>query len=149
MKDDALFYTCSLIEYIGRSKKRSRSAVVDKLGKENLKRIYRYAEVLHCEPIEKIADEYIHLIRLRKGTYDNIAACKYLVPDYWAIGSVYSRLIEDVQKDDVISALVEVYHSKLSEHISDYNSAICFQPRDYLREQYIQEKSKKDDGSQT
>lgn len=142
MKNNALFYTCSLIEYIGRSQKRSRSAIVDKLGEENLKRIYRYADVLHCEPIEKIADEYIHLIKLRKGNYDNVAACKYLIPDYWAIGSVYSRLIEDAQKDDVISTLIEVYHSKLSDHISDYNSAIYFQPRDYLHEQYKQEKSK-------
>lgn len=139
MKDNALFYTCSLIKYIGRSKKRKRNDVVDKLGKENLNRIYRQSDVLHCEPIAKIADEYIKLIHLNKGRYDNAAACKYLVPDYWSIGSVYARLIEDVKGKDIITSLMDVYHSQLSDNISDYNSAIYFQPRDYIYDQYMQE----------
>ena len=54
-----LFYLCSLIEVIGRKQKLTRKDVVDALGKENIDRIYRQAEILHCEPIEKIADEYI------------------------------------------------------------------------------------------
>lgn len=32
--NDALFYTCSLIEYIGRNVKRRRKEVTDFLGKE-------------------------------------------------------------------------------------------------------------------
>ena len=40
-----LFFTCSLIEYIGRRAKRTRRKVVDILGKERLKRIYEYADV--------------------------------------------------------------------------------------------------------
>ena len=47
-----LFYTCSLIEYIGRQIKRKRYEVVDLLTKERIKRIYKYADILHCEPIE-------------------------------------------------------------------------------------------------
>lgn len=137
MKDNALFYTCCLIEYIGRKKLRSRSAVVHKLGRENLSRIYRYSDVLHCEPIEKISDEYIHRIRLNKGNYDNVSACKYTVPDYWDIGDVYSRLIEDVNQGDVIETLVEVYDSKLSDQILDFNSALYCQSRDYLKASYV------------
>lgn len=39
MKNDSnLFYTCSLIEYIGREKKQRRSAVVNYLGKNTIKR---------------------------------------------------------------------------------------------------------------
>ena len=45
-----LFYTCSLIEYIGRQIKRKRYEVVDLLTKERIKRIYKYADILHCEP---------------------------------------------------------------------------------------------------
>ena len=33
--------------------------VVQKLGKENIKKIYEHAEVYHCENIEKVADEFI------------------------------------------------------------------------------------------
>ena len=35
-----LFFTCSLIEYIGRRVKRTRRDVVETLGKERLERIY-------------------------------------------------------------------------------------------------------------
>jgi choline kinase len=34
-KDNDLFYTCSLIDYIARKTKNKRVAVVDALGKEN------------------------------------------------------------------------------------------------------------------
>lgn len=62
MKNDSnLFYTCSLIEYIGREKKQRRSAVVNYLGKNTIKRIYNYADVFHCDPIEKVADEFIEI----------------------------------------------------------------------------------------
>ena len=48
-----LFFTCSLIEYIGRSVKRTRREVTDFWGKDRISRIYEYADVFHCEPIEK------------------------------------------------------------------------------------------------
>ena len=51
--NSALFYTCSLIEYIGREQKQKRDNVVKLLGREIIKRIYRYADIFHCEPIKK------------------------------------------------------------------------------------------------
>ena len=58
-----LFFTCSLIEYIGRNRKQHRREITDYLGRENIKRIYDYADVFHCEPIQKVAAEFI----FRKG----------------------------------------------------------------------------------
>ena len=52
--NSALFYTCSLIEFIGRERKLKRSELVSFLGSKVIERIYRYADVFHCEPIEKI-----------------------------------------------------------------------------------------------
>ena len=46
-----LFFTCSLIEYIGRKVKRTRREVVDFLGKDQIERVYEFADVFHCEPI--------------------------------------------------------------------------------------------------
>ena len=57
--NSALFFTCSLIEYIARVTKNKRAAVVDYLGGDDVKRIYNYADVFHCEPIEKVADDFI------------------------------------------------------------------------------------------
>lgn len=134
--NSALFYTCSLIEFIGRMQKQPRSAVVDFLGKDTLLRIYKFADIFHCEPIEKTADDFITLRQIPLGSFDNVATCRYTVPDYWTIGEVYERLIEDVtqSEDDqaIVDKLMEVYASWIDEAISNYNSDFYYQPRDYL-----------------
>lgn len=135
--DSALMYTCSLIERIGRDMKLRRGEVVEGLGREAIERIYRHADVLHCEPIERVADEYARLSSLEQGDFDNVAACRYDPPDYWAIGKVFERLIEDVATADTISTLMEVYGSWICDAVSNYNSDLFYQPRDYLRECYL------------
>lgn len=136
-----LFYTCSLIEYIGRDRKLRRGEVVTLLGEENLRRIYTHACVLHCEPVAKVADDFIAMYSLPEGGYDNVASCRYAVPDYWTIGEVYERLIEDVcpgdDTNDIIRMLISVYTSWIDPAISNYNSDLFYQPRDYLRECFL------------
>ena len=90
--DSALFYTCSLIEFIGRKCRQKRSAVVNFLGENTIDRIYRNADILHCEVIDSVADRYIELLHIPGGEFDNVAMCKYTIPDYWTIGAVYERL---------------------------------------------------------
>lgn len=137
MKDDsALFFTCSLIEYIGRIQKRKRGEVVTAIGDDTLRRIYKYSDVLHCEPIMKTADEFIRMREILPGDFDNVAACRYEVPDYWTIGEVYKRLIEDVMCENTVDTLKEVYASWISDAISNYNTDFFYQPRDYIRECY-------------
>ena len=134
MNDSALFFTCSLIEKIGRMQKMKRSEVVKALGEETLRRIMRYADVLHCEPLEKVADDFITLRSVPTGSFDNVASCRYTVPDCWTIGKVYARLIEDVQGDDTVATLMVVYGSWLNDNIQRLNSDLYYQPRDYLAE---------------
>ena len=88
--NNALFFTCSLIEYIGRRIKRTRREVTDYLGKDRLKRIYEYADVFHCEPIEKTADEFIEETQMAEGSFDNVKECRYTVPGYWISGKYMS-----------------------------------------------------------
>ena len=57
--DNNLFFTCSLIEFMGRQRKLRRADVVSGLGDKAINRIYNYADVFHCEPIAKVADETI------------------------------------------------------------------------------------------
>ena len=59
MNDNSLFFLCSLIEFIGRQQKQRRGRIVELLGENVIKRIYDYADVFHCEPIEKVADDFI------------------------------------------------------------------------------------------
>lgn len=133
--DSALFYTCSLIEFIGRQQKQKRAFVVERLGTDNTKRIYDYADVFHCEVIEKVANDFIQIANIPEGTFDNVAKCNYIIPDYWTIGEVYERLIEDIAEESgktVLQVLTEVYGSWIDETISNYNSDFYYQPRDYI-----------------
>lgn len=128
-----LFFTCSLIEYIGRRMKRTRKEVTDYLGKDRIARIYEYADVFHCEPIEKVAAEFMEESGITKGDFDNVKECRYSVPDYWDIGEVYERLIEDSYADEqIVDGIWEVYHSWIDAHISNYNTDFYYQPRDYI-----------------
>ena len=136
MSDDKLFYACSLIEYIGRVTHNKRSALVQMLG-DYLKRIYSHADVFHCEPIEKVADDFIERRKISEGTYDNVKLSKYEVPGYWDIGKVFERLIEDVEGDlDRVDGIRKVYTSWISDKILNFNSDLYYQPRDYLAECY-------------
>ena len=56
-KDNDLFFVCSLIEYISRKTKNTKKYIVEKLGKEAIKKIYDLAEVYHCENMEKVSEE--------------------------------------------------------------------------------------------
>lgn len=102
INDSDLFFTCSLIELIGRTTKQKRSAVTSLLGKKVVSHIFANAGVLHCEPIAKTAEVFIGMCNIPVGNFDNVADCKYEVPDYWTIGKVFARLIEDVTSGDVV-----------------------------------------------
>lgn len=131
--NNKLFFTCSLIEYIGRRMKRTRKEITDELGKEAIERIYEYADVFHCEPIETVAVEFIEEYGITQGDFDNEKECRYRVPDYWIMGEVYERLIEDSYSNEAITdGIWEVYHSWIDDHLSDYNTDIYYQPRDYI-----------------
>ena len=134
--NNALFYTCSLIEYISRKTKNHRNDVIRFLDND-IERIYKYQDVFHCEPIEKVADDFITRNNIPTGEYDNISKCKYAVPDYWDIGEVFERLIEDCYDErDVFVGIRDVYSSWLAEKILNFNSDLYYQPRDYLAECY-------------
>ena len=142
MKNNSdLFYTCSLIEYIGRKQKQRRETVVKLLGRETIRRIYRYADVFHCEPIAKTADDFIHICNIPVGAYDNLEKAKYEIPDYWTIGEVYERLIEDVSEDSteaIVDTIMAVYSSWISDAISNYNTDFYYQPREYICQCYTE-----------
>lgn len=140
-KDNALFYTCSLIDYIARKTKNTRGAVADSLGKTRIKKIYELADVYHCDNIERVSDDFIKEAGITTGDFDNVGACRYAIPSYWDIGKVYKRLIKQVaeaKKIDVIDALLEVYHSFISEKIDDYNSSVYYENPSYIFESFMQ-----------
>lgn len=124
-KDNDLFYTCSLIDYIARKTKNVRSYVVNMLGKERLDKIYELADVYHCDNIESVCDEFVDEAKIEQGTFDNVGECGYSIPTYWDIGKDYKRLIK-------------VYNSFISPKIDDYNSSVYYENPEYIFECYRQ-----------
>lgn len=73
------------------------------------------------------------------GSFDNVSKCRYNVPDYWTIGEVYERLIEDISDDNphnIIDSIMEVYLSWINDKLSNYNTDLFYQSREYIRECY-------------
>ena len=141
-KENDLFFTCSLIEYIARKTKNTKKHIIEKLGKENVNKIYINAEVYHCENIEKVADEFIEENNINTGTYDHIADCKYDVPTYWDVGKVYKRLIVMLSpnEEDYVEHLIEVLSSWIIEKIDNYNSSMYYENPDYIYQCYLEGK---------
>ena len=138
-KDNDLFFTCALIDYIAKKKKNSRADVVNRLGKEKISKIFELAGIYHCDNPERVCDDFIESAHIETGTFDNIADCGYAVPSYWDIGKVYKRLIKMVAEDkktDVIDALFEVYNSFISPAIDDYNSSFYYENPLFIFECY-------------
>ena len=142
-KDNDLFFTCSLIDYIARKTKNKRKDVVNALGKKNLFKIYDLADVYHSDNIDRVSDDFIQVAEIVTGTFDNLKVCQYSIPSHWDIGKVYKRLIKSVaeyEKIDVIDALLKVYNSFLSGKIDDYNSSMYYENPSYLLECYLENK---------
>ncbi len=142
-KDNDLFFTCSLIDYIARKTKNTRAEVVNVLGKKKLEKIYDLADVYHSDNIDRVSDDFITEARLKTGNFDNVSACQYAIPTHWDIGKVYKRLIKSVaeyEKIGVIDALLKVYNSFISSKIDDYNSSMYYENPSYLLECYLENK---------
>ena len=128
-KENDLFFTCSLIEYIARKTKNRRGNVVNALGFQRLQKIYELADIYHSDNIDRVSDDFIAEAGIQKGDFDNVAAGKYSIQYHWDMGKVYKRLILGIARErdmDIIEALIEGYNSFVSEKIDDYNSSFYY-----------------------
>lgn len=133
-EENDLFYLCSLIDYIARKTKNRRRDVVNRMGKETLAHYYEFADVYHCENLDKIRDEIIEKRAIPTGDFDNVADCEYRVPTHWEMGKVYKKLIVMICKNeggDFIDTLIKVYNSWISEKLDDYNTDMFYQTTQY------------------
>ena len=134
-KDNDLFFTCALIDYIARKTKNTRADVVNALGKKRLDKIYDLADIYHSDNIDRVSEDFIKEAQIKQGNFDNVGECQY--------AKVYKRLIKQVSKKEkieVIDALIRVYNSFLSEKIDDYNSSVYYENPSYLFECYEENK---------
>lgn len=142
-KDNDLFYTCSLIDYMARKTKNTRADIVNQLGRKRIEKIYELADVYHSDNMERVSSDFIDEAQIKTGRFDNVQECKYAIPSCWDMGKVYKRLIKQVAQEEeknIIDALVEIYNSFISLKIDDYNSSLYYENPSYLLECYLEKK---------
>ena len=139
-KENDLFFTCGLIDYIARKTHNKRVDVVNTLGKARISKIYELADVYHSDNIDRVSENFITEAGLTQGRFDNVSAARYSVPSHWDIGKVYKRLILGIcreKKTDVIDALFSAYNSFVSEKIDDYNSSFYYDAPQNILNAYL------------
>jgi uncharacterized protein YllA (UPF0747 family) len=139
-KENDLFFTCSLIEYIARKTKNKRADVVDALGKDQIAKIYDLADVYHSDNIDTVSESFIEASGITEGTFDNISTALYSIPSHWDIGKVYKRLILGISRErglSVIDALFEAYHSFVTDKIQDFNSSFYYDAPQNILNAYL------------
>ena len=107
--------------------KNPRGVVVEALGEKELKHLHNFADVYHCENIEKVATELVEKHDITTGDYDNTKNLgEIALPTYWDIGRVYSRMISTMSTDiaELIPTLISVYTSWIAPKIDDYRSSM-------------------------
>lgn len=129
-----VYYTASLIEYVGRKTKNRRSVVVKELSIEGIQLLLDAAPENHCLAMEQVADELIEDYEIQNGSFDSVGECKYAVPSETRIGKIYARLVLSISESEEQYAekLFEVFTSSLSDAVSDFNSSLFFAPADEI-----------------
>ena len=128
-KENDLFFTCSLIDYIARKTKNKRADVVNALGRKNISKIYELADVYHSDNIDRVSDDFIQAAGISLGNFDSIRTARYAVPSHWDLGKVFKRLILGIAREkdmDIIDALFAAYHSFVTDKIEDFNSSFYY-----------------------
>lgn len=142
---DDVYYTASLMEFLGRKTRNRRRAIVEHLGISGIDYLLETACVNHCLSMEQVSDELIEEYGIQEGNFDSVRECKYTVPSATRIGKVYARLIDTISESEnqYGEKLYEVFTSLFSDAISDFNSSLFFAPADeiafYYETQYRME----------
>ena len=135
-----LLYVCSLIEFVGRMTKNRNADIVKRIGKEELTRQIKVAELNHCLTFEQVASEMVEDFEIPTGNFDSVAKCKYTVPSVIPIGSVYTDLILDIQASshrEIVDIMYDVFISFMSDEISNFNASTYYKNPSYLYHSYI------------
>jgi hypothetical protein len=135
-RSDAIYYVCTMIEYVSRETNNHRKDVVARLSRDGIEHQLKVADVNHCLSFEQVSDEWIEQYRISHGTFDTISSCKYTIPSVTSIGRVYQQLILATISNDEVQAVIDVFSSFISDEISDFNSNVYYSSPDYLKCSY-------------
>ena len=99
------------------------------------------ADVLHCENLEKIEDEWIESYELEQGDFDILKVNTELVqhiPTATQMGKVYKQLIVGTlqQDENFVDGMIRVYNNELCETIDNYSCGAYYEPSYFITRAY-------------
>lgn len=133
IKQNDLFFMCSMIERVARKLHQRNRYVVNAVGYDNLYHLISLANVLHSETPDKVASDWIKEYSLEEGTFDIMDVDRELstiIPTSLDMGKVYSRLIVDTASinEDYVSGMIRVYNDRICETIDSYTNGAFYEP---------------------
>ena len=136
-RKDAIYYVCTMIEFVARVTKNHRKDVIARFTKISIEHQLKVAEVNHCLSFEQVSDEWIEQYGIKNGFFNTIDDCKYTIPSVTSIGRVYQQLVlATMKEDEEAQAIIDVFSSFISDEISNFNSNVYYSNPDYLKCSY-------------
>lgn len=133
-----LYFTCSLIEFIGRKTSNKRTYVTEKMGIDGLTWVYENAQVLHCENMNAVCDEVVNDYKIEVGTYVHTTG---KLPRVFGLGRTYSYLIKNLidleDREALIKKTYEVMTSWLVDEITYFESSLYTENPSYIKACYL------------
>lgn len=126
--ENAMRFLGMYLELVARKTHNDRNFIVDKIGYDNLKRIYDLHDVYHCLPPDQLVSEAMEEFSIEEG--------KVNVPDkedpYWS-SVVICNIVKEIgtPESDYFDKFLEIYTSWLGKEL------LKFDPDYYVLPPYI------------
>ena len=104
--------------------------MVDALGVKRIAHALEFADVLHRENIDAVADRYVTEAGIAMGTFDNVSEALYGCPSARDMGNVYKRLARGIMRErgaSAADAVAEAFHSPIAPLLDDYNGSFFYE----------------------
>ena len=133
IKQNDLFFMCSMIERVARKLHQRNRYVVNAVGYDNLYHLISLANVLHSENPDKVASDWIKEYSLEEGTFDIMDVDHELctiIPTSLDMGKVYTRLIVDTApiNEDLGTQIAGNVVPDVGLHADTYTNGAFYEP---------------------
>lgn len=144
IEKEHILYVCFLIEKIARKQHLHNKEVVKLLGIDNLEHLLSVADVLCCEPIENVMQEWIDFCKIPFGDFDitilKDSPCEKKIPSAINVAHIYQELIINTTNEDktLSQTIIRIYNHWICEYIDDYRCSWHHEPPFVILDLYHQ-----------
>lgn len=131
-------YVCFIVEHIARTRKLHNREVAEAIGTAELDRTFEFADVLHCENKDTVADRLVEQCNIPYGDFDvrDIKDPTTYIPTTVQMGKVHARLFQDVFPEGGGAELIQMYNNPICSMLDTYDIGAYYEPRAGIAEAF-------------